>query len=41
MAADQAVKDAGLTPIYSKKILNSIESQKDWWNGIYIIVIAG
>ena len=41
MAADQAVKDAGLTPIYSKKILTSIESQKDWWNGIYIIVIAG
>jgi hypothetical protein len=41
MAANQAVKDAGLTPIYSKKILNSIESQKDWWNGIYIIVIAG
>jgi hypothetical protein len=40
MAADQAVKDGGLTPIYSKKILNSIESQKDWWNGIYIIVIA-
>ena len=40
MAADQAVKDGGLTPIYSKKILNSIESEKDWWNGIYIIVIA-
>jgi hypothetical protein len=40
MAADQAVKDGGLTPIYSKKILNSIESQKDWWNGIYIIVVA-
>ena len=41
MAADQAVKDGGLTPIYSKKLLNSIESEKDWWNGIYIIVIAG
>ncbi|NBR22937.1 MAG: hypothetical protein EBU08_03955 [Micrococcales bacterium] len=40
MAANQAVKDGGLTPIYSKKILNSIESEKDWWNGIYIIVIA-
>jgi hypothetical protein len=40
MAADQAVKDAGLTSIYSKKVLNSTESKKDWWNGIYIIVIA-
>jgi hypothetical protein len=40
MAADQAVKDAGLTSIYSKKVLNSTESKKDWWNGIYIIVVA-
>lgn len=40
LAADAAVKDAGLNPIYKKKILNNIESTKDWWNGIYIIVIA-
>jgi hypothetical protein len=40
LAADAAVKDAGLKPIYSKKLLNNIESEKDWWNGIYIIVIA-
>lgn len=40
LAADAAVKDAGLNPIYKKKILNNVESKKDWWNGIYIIVIA-
>jgi predicted O-methyltransferase YrrM len=40
LAADAAVKGAGLKPIYTKKILNNIESTKDWWNGIYIIVIA-
>jgi hypothetical protein len=40
LAANAAVKDAGLKPIYNKKILNKIESEKDWWNGIYIIVIA-
>ena len=40
-AADDAVKAAGLTPVYRKKILNSIEDERMWWNGIYIIVIAG
>jgi len=40
LAADAAVKDARLKPIYNKKILNKVESEKDWWNGIYIIVIA-
>jgi hypothetical protein len=40
-AADDAVKAAGLTPVYKKKILNSIENERMWWNGIYIIVIAG
>jgi hypothetical protein len=39
-AADDAVKAAGLKPVYSKKILNSIENEKEWWNGIYILVIA-
>ena len=40
-AADDAVKAAGLTPVYSKKLLNSLEDEKMWWNGIYIIVVAG
>lgn len=39
-AADDAVKAAGLTPVYSKKVLNGIEDERMWWNGIYIIVIA-
>lgn len=40
-AADDAVRAAGLTPVYSKKLLNSLEDEKMWWNGIYIIVVAG
>jgi hypothetical protein len=40
-AADDAVKAAGLTPVYSKKMLNSIENERMWWNGIYLIVVAG
>ncbi len=40
-AADDAVKAAGLKPVYSKKLLNSLEDEKMWWNGIYIIVVAG
>lgn len=40
-AADDAVKAAGLTPVYSKKVLNSIENERLWWNGIYILVVAG
>ena len=40
-AADDAVKAAGLTPVYRKKVLNSIENERMWWNGVYIIVIAG
>lgn len=40
-AADDAVKAAGLTPVYSKKILNSIENERLWWNGVYILVVAG
>ena len=39
-AADDAVRAAGLKPVYSKKMLNSIENEKEWWNGIYILVIA-
>jgi hypothetical protein len=39
-AADDAVKAAGLTPVYSKKLLNSLENERMWWNGIYLIVVA-
>lgn len=39
-AADDAVRAAGLTPVYSKKLLNSLENERMWWNGIYIIVVA-
>jgi hypothetical protein len=25
--------------LYSKKILNSLESESDWWNGLYVVVV--
>jgi hypothetical protein len=31
---------SNLKPIYSKVILNDIESERDWWNGIYILVVT-
>jgi len=39
-AADDAVKAAGLKNVYNRKMLNSIENERMWWNGIYIIVIS-
>jgi hypothetical protein len=39
-AADDAVKAAGLKPVYSKKLLNGLEDERMWWNGIYLIVVA-
>lgn len=38
--ANAGIKDAKLNIKYSKKVLNSIESEKDWWNGIYIVVVS-
>jgi predicted O-methyltransferase YrrM len=37
--ADEGIKKAGLTTVYKKKVINKIESKKDWWNGLYIIVL--
>jgi len=37
--ADEGIKKAGLEILYHKKILNGIESSKDWWNGLYIVVV--
>ena len=39
-AAKAAVKKLGLTVLYEKRILNSIESEKDWWNGVHVMVVA-
>jgi hypothetical protein len=38
-AAD-GIKKAGLSILYSKMVLNDIESEKDWWNGLYIVVVT-
>lgn len=37
--ADEGVKKSKLPVVYSRKIVNSIESLKDWWNGLYVIVL--
>jgi hypothetical protein len=37
--AHKGIIESGLKILYSKKILNSLESEKDWWNGIYIVII--
>jgi len=37
--AHKGIVDSGLTILYSKKVLNSLESETDWWNGLYIVVV--
>ena len=37
--AHKGVLESGLKILYSKKVLNSLESESDWWNGLYIVVV--
>jgi len=37
--ANQGIEQAGLIPIYSKLILNTVENSNQWWNGLYILVV--
>lgn len=37
--ANDGVIKGNLNVIYSRKILNEIESERDFWNGIYIVII--
>ena len=39
-AAEDSAKKAGLKVMYSKKVLNPIESSKDWWNGLFVMVVS-
>jgi len=38
-SAYKGIVDSGLKILYSKKVLNALESDKDWWNGLYILVV--
>ena len=38
--ATDGIKKAELSILYSKMVLNDIESEKDWWNGLYIVVVT-
>ena len=37
--ADKGIKEAGLSVLYEKKVLNSEEDAAQWWNGLYILVV--
>jgi len=38
-AANDAFRELGALPVYTKIILNSEEDSKSWWNGLYIMVV--
>jgi hypothetical protein len=38
--AAEGIKRAGLTTIYSKMLLNEVESKNEWWNGLFIVVVT-
>ena len=37
--AHKGITEAGLKILYGKKVLNALESDTDWWNGLYIVVV--
>lgn len=37
--ANAGIRESGLNVLYSKTMLNKLESEKEWWNGIYIVVV--
>lgn len=37
--AHKGIIEAGLKILYSKRVLNALESDTDWWNGLYIVVV--
>ena len=39
IGVDKGIDGLGFSVLYSKQVLNSIESKTDWWNGLYILVI--
>ena len=40
-SADEFVETNNLKPMFRRKILTSVvEDDKDWWNGLYILVLS-
>ena len=40
-SADEFVETNNLRPLFRRKILTSVvEDDKDWWNGLYILVLS-
>lgn len=37
--AREGINNMGATVIYEKMLLNSVENPREWWNGLYILVI--
>lgn len=40
VGVDDGLKQAKLNVVFSRKIINSIESTNEWWNGLYIVVLG-
>jgi thiol-disulfide isomerase/thioredoxin len=38
--AHKGILESGLKILYSKKVLNALESDTEWWNGLYIVVVG-
>lgn len=38
--AQEGIIESGLNVIYSKLMLNDIEDERNWWNGLYIVVVT-
>lgn len=34
-----AIDESGLQPVYAKILLNGVEDPKQWWNGLYIVIV--
>ena len=37
--AKDGIKQSGLNIVYSKLMLNSVESKNEWWNGLFIVIV--
>ena len=37
--ANEGLIKSNLKVLYTKKVLNQVESEKEWWNGLYIVVV--
>lgn len=39
LGANEGILKSGLQPVFERKVINQTESSRDWWNGLYLIVL--